>query len=206
MSVKSEERREKLRLDLIESAERHIADHGLAGLKARTLARDVGCALGAIYNVFPDMDALTIAVNSRTLARLDREIAKFTNVVDQQDAPEETMVGLALAYLQFASDHTNLWSALFDFGMQSNKPTPDWHLDEHLRLIGYIVDVLNKISPSISEDRVWTLARALFSAVHGIVQLGLEERYLAVPRAELQQQIRLIVRAVTHGIRQEFGE
>ena len=63
----TEERREQLRGALIDAAETAIAEGGLSALKARDLARTVGCALGAIYTVFPDLDALILSVNLRTL-------------------------------------------------------------------------------------------------------------------------------------------
>ena len=44
---------------------------GLAALKARDLAREAGCAVGTIYNVFEHLDELILCVGSRTLAMLD---------------------------------------------------------------------------------------------------------------------------------------
>ena len=70
-AVTTADRREALRGALIDAAERHIATEGLAALRARDLAADVGCALGAIYLVFPDLGALASAVRERTLARLE---------------------------------------------------------------------------------------------------------------------------------------
>ena len=52
MARKSEIRREALRVALIEAAEARIAKDGAGAIKARELAKDVGCATGAIYNVF----------------------------------------------------------------------------------------------------------------------------------------------------------
>src|SRR5260370_31952146 len=68
---KALERRTKLRESLIEAAERSLAAGGLAGLKTRELAREIGCANGAVYNLVDDMDELILLVGSRTLARLD---------------------------------------------------------------------------------------------------------------------------------------
>ena len=68
MAEKVEIRRRALRDNLIAIAEKRIAAEGLAGLRARDLAAEAGCALGAIYTVFPDMTALTLAVNARTFA------------------------------------------------------------------------------------------------------------------------------------------
>src|SRR5450631_3331712 len=59
-------RRAELRQKLIDAAEHLIKTHGLSGVKARPLAEAACCALGAIYNVFPDLDALILAVSART--------------------------------------------------------------------------------------------------------------------------------------------
>ena len=56
MAGKVAERRKALREDLINIAEATIAREGLSGLKARDLATEAGCALGAIYNVFGDLN------------------------------------------------------------------------------------------------------------------------------------------------------
>jgi hypothetical protein len=44
------------------------------------------------------------------------------------------------------------------------------------------------------------LARSLFSAVHGMVALGLEQKLVAVPLDVLRREIALIVRAMVNGI------
>ena len=73
---KALERRSKLRDELILAAERSIAAGGLAGLKTRELARDIGCANGAVYNLVADVDELILLVGSRTLARLDAALTE----------------------------------------------------------------------------------------------------------------------------------
>ena len=65
---KALERREKFRESLILAAEKSIAAKGLAGLKTRDLARDIGVANGAVYNLVEDMDELILRVGSRTLS------------------------------------------------------------------------------------------------------------------------------------------
>lgn len=206
MTTKAEERRQILRVSLIEAAERTIVESGMNSLTARALAKEVGCAVGAIYNVFPDLDALVVAVNSRTLQKIDRAIASTVAPPDEtMDAIQDFMVGLALTYARFAQEHTNLWLCLFELGMRASGPLPEWHQDEHLRLIERVVDGLRLLAPDAPHDRLRLLARALFSAVHGIVQLGLQERFVSVPHDELEEQIALVVRAVTTGINRELS-
>jgi AcrR family transcriptional regulator len=111
--------RSKLHVALVRAAERRIVGAGLVALKARELAEDVGCALGMIYKVFQDLDALVLAVNLNTLDMLDAALAQS----DRLDAAEfiakndrgevRTLVRLALAYFDFAADNELRWRAVF---------------------------------------------------------------------------------------------
>ena len=56
MAGKVAVRREVLRKSLIDIATQRIARDGLSALRARDLAGDAGCAVGAIYNVFGDLN------------------------------------------------------------------------------------------------------------------------------------------------------
>ena len=194
------ERRQALRGELIVAAERMIAESGLDALTARAVASDVGCSVGAIYNVFEDLDGLIVAVNSQTLARLDREIARILPGDDQDHDPEETLVGVGHAYCRFAAEHPRLWSALFEQGLKPDRTTPDWHMDEHVRLFSHVVGTLGQIAPNRGDDEIWALARLLFSAVHGVVSLGMHDLFIAVPSGEIEIQVETLVRAMVRGL------
>ena len=77
---KALERRAKFREDLILAAEKSIAEGGLAGLKTRELAREIGVANGAVYNLVEDVDELILRVGSRTLRRLDAALTAAESV------------------------------------------------------------------------------------------------------------------------------
>jgi AcrR family transcriptional regulator len=202
---KTAERRHKLRLELIEAAEATLREDGLSAVTARAIASKVGCSVGAIYNVFEDIDGLIIAVNSRTLARLDKQISAFTpDVAGDADAsadPESCLTGLAVSYCQFAINHTNAWSALFEHGERGKRDIPDWHLDEHAQLIAHIAKSLQILLPHKSGDETWELAGLLFSAVHGVVSLGLQGFFFAVPQDKLEDQASLLVRTAIAGLK-----
>jgi AcrR family transcriptional regulator len=63
MSNNREKKREDLKERLTTAAEALIIEHGLGGLKARDVTEKAGCALGALYTAFPDIDHLIMAVN-----------------------------------------------------------------------------------------------------------------------------------------------
>ena len=70
MARKTEERREALKEKLTDAAEEIITTKGVAEIKARDLAKMAGCSVGAIYNVYADLNDLIMAVNGRTFRRL----------------------------------------------------------------------------------------------------------------------------------------
>src|SRR3981189_3240667 len=98
---KALERRAKLREALILAAEKSIAAKGLAGLKTRDLARDIGCANGAVYNLAHDRDELLLRVGARPLRRLDAALTAAES--EGPAAPNEILVRIALAYCDFAA-------------------------------------------------------------------------------------------------------
>src|SRR5437667_10185246 len=115
------ERRATLKAALVAAAERAIMREGLAGLRARALAQEVGCAVGAIYNVVEDLDDLVLLVNARTLAALERDLIAADRAEEHpaQDANAAIarLVRMAIAYLDFAAANTPRWRTLFEHRM-----------------------------------------------------------------------------------------
>ena len=200
---KALERREKLRSDLILAAEHMIADRGLAGLKTRDLAREIGCANGAVYNLVEDMDELILRVGSRTLGRLDTTLTAAES--DGPASPRETLVRIAVAYCDFAAENLGLWRALFEHRMAPGKPVPEWAVSEQMDLFRHIYRPLAALFPKRTPLELGVTARSLFSAVHGMVLLGLEQKLIAVPIDELRKEIATIVRAMVDGLTGKNG-
>jgi AcrR family transcriptional regulator len=202
--MKTADRKQNLKTALIAAAERAVAAHGLAGLKTRSLAAEAGCAVGAIYNVVADLDDLALAVNSRTHAALEEVLTAATGVDSGKTAvgterAVARLIRMAHAYLNFAATNRMRWRALFEHRLPAGKPMPDWYLGEQIRLFGYIEQPLRDLQPGLPLDQLSMLARSLFSAVHGIITLGLEEK-LAVSLEELRNQTTLIVSAIVTGM------
>jgi AcrR family transcriptional regulator len=195
---KALERRAKLRENLILAAERSISAGGLAALKTRELAREIGCANGAVYNLVADVDELILQVGSRTLARLDAALTDAESA--GPESPAETLVRIAVAYCDFAAENLELWRALFEHRMTPGKPVPEWAVSDQMNLFRHIFAPLAALLPSRSEAELGVTARSLFSAVHGMVLLGLEQKLIAVPIEALRREIATIVRAMITGL------
>lgn len=200
------DRRQKLRTTLLDCAERIVAARGLPALKARDLAQEAGCALGAIYNVFPDLDTLILEVNLRTLAVFETYIERARSERRDRGAPAQTetaisdLIALGLTYLAFATDHPMRWRALFQHRLEDDRQAPDWYVSEQTRLFSYIEQPLGALCGEFSIDERRLMARTLFSATHGVVSLGLDKKLLALPIDVLKAQLEVLVRATAVGL------
>jgi AcrR family transcriptional regulator len=193
-------RREQLKEALTDAAARTIAEQGLSGLKARALADEAGCAVGAIYNVVADLDELILHANARTLAALEKALTAATTSGRGPDWAIEQLVKLALAYLEFAASHRRLWQTLFDHRLARGQAPPDWYQRDLERLFGYVEQPVAELLPDASPARRALLARSLFSAAHGLVALGLEEKLQFIPLPSLREQVTTIVTALGYGL------
>ncbi|MEX0853030.1 MAG: TetR/AcrR family transcriptional regulator [Bauldia sp.] len=204
MTPRTAERRQALRVALIDAAERAIAAEGLVGLNARDLAGEVGCALGAIYNVFPDLDHIVYEVNSRTLAAFEAVLAARPQPSSARRGRKEAiadLVDLAEAYLDFAAANQPRWRALFEHH-QSNPEAdlPKWYLAQQRRMFDLVEQPLTILRPNLNDEARMLFARTMFSAVHGIVILGLDEKLMSLSARVLSGQVRTLVDTLGRGL------
>lgn len=193
------QRRLKLRERLLEVAREAINARGLSGLKARDLAAEAGCALGAIYTAFDDLDELILRVNVTTLERLGAAL----DAALAQAAPSEALLALARAYLDFARREEPSWRALFEHRLAGGASAPDWYLETRDRLFSRLEAPLETILPHLEASSRAALARTLFSAVHGVVALGLEQKIAEMSPEALDCQLDTLVRLIAAGLEKE---
>jgi AcrR family transcriptional regulator len=199
----TEKRREKkaeLKTRLIAAGTELIQAQGLKGLRARDIAERAGSALGGLYTVFDDLDGLVLHVNSGTLKRLETEL---NAALPPSGDLEETFLSLSLAYLRFALAERNLWSALFEHRMPEGVAVPEWHLAEHAFLIGLIAAPLARQMPDASADDIAIRARTVFSAVHGVIAISLEGRFVGITPALLEREVAALARLLATGLQKE---
>lgn len=189
--TKTEQRHADLRQRLIEIAAAQIATEGAASLKARDLAARAGCAVGAIYNVFDDMTALVMQVNLQSFAAL-RQVADDA-IRDAADlGPREQLIRLGQAYLGFAVAQYHPWRALFEVSADL-AVVPDWYQGALDQLFASIAPPVRALFPALSEADLDLMVEALFSSVHGIVLLGLQNRAAPASTDEIARKIGMVL-------------
>lgn len=194
---KASQRKAQLHSDLIDAAEKRIAEHGVTQLRARDLAKDVGCSLGSIYNVFDDLHDLILHTNARTLMAIDEVMA--ASVAGEGEGPRAIMVNLAWAYFEFAVNHNKPWRGLFDHAFPKDYDSPEWMYEGQLKLLKHIEEPLSETRPNASAEEISLIARTLFSAVHGVVELALDDRTVGLPLEAVRDQLRMLIESFLEG-------
>lgn len=196
MNERRERDREARKAALVAAARGRIQRAGLQNLRARDVASDTGTALGGLYNVFEDLDDLILHVNGETLLLLGQFAGER---LAQSSSPRGALQALAGAYLAFARENYRLWSALFEHRMASERPLPDWYETAQASLIHLIAEPLRSLDPMLDGDAVLVRARTIFGAVHGVVAIALEDRFVGVPKADLARELELFVDMIVAG-------
>ncbi|MCK1325102.1 MULTISPECIES: TetR/AcrR family transcriptional regulator [unclassified Bradyrhizobium] len=177
-------KKSRRRQQIVEIARSIIAAKGLKSLKVRDVADAAGCSVGSVYNEFGDFDGVILTVNRETVKELTVRLGQ----VPAED-PVRQFYGLAATYLEFFAEHANLLRSLFEHRMEDDRPYPDDILQMVMDAFALMHPPLVRLLPNADDVQIALLSRTLFSAVHGIISLGLEERMVAVPPQMLRQQV-----------------
>ena len=68
------------------------------------------------------------------------------------------------------------------------------------RIFAHLEAPIRALFPAMNDESCVTLSRSLFSAVHGVVSLGLEEKLILIPLPVLRRQTALIAAAASRGL------
>jgi AcrR family transcriptional regulator len=190
-----EQKKGRRRALILEIARGLIASKGLRSLKVRDIAEAADCSIGSVYNEFGDFDGVILTVNRETVQALTARL-----IAVPKDDPVSQLHGLAATYVDFATEHANLLRSLFEHRMEEDRPFPDDILITVMDAFKLMHEPLVLLMPDRDPNEVALLSRMMFSAVHGIISLGLEERMLAVPPESLRQQLAQFVDTHLRGL------
>ena len=184
-------KRQALKERLTDAGERQIAKGGIVALKARELAAEVGCALGGIYSAYGDLGELAVEVNRRTLEQLEEHLRQAV-VGLTREGPEERLISLAQAYLDYAEREGPRWRTLFSIGLSEDGEHPGF-FDALQPVIDLIKEQLDELYPAKTSRTLEGEARLFFAALHGAVSLGMESRLSVLERQGLQNRLTTMV-------------
>ena len=163
---------EALHAQVMAACDDWLQSNPVHALSLRALAREVGCAPSTLLKLYGSFGNLLQHVNIETLARLRMVIEPLTEGV----APERQMRSLELAYWQFAQREPFRWQLLFDYPLAQEGELDQRQSDMIEALFLRVENGLKEYQLALGDLEARRLGRTLWGSVHGLVQLGLNER------------------------------
>ena len=197
MGRRSDHSREQLE-DLI-LAEGHalMAELGYARFSAREVAKRIGYSIGTIYNVFGSLDALLVAINSRTFTLWAAWL--HDRLAQSETAGEDRIAVLVAGYFDFAARNPNLWMAIYDHRLPRGTEMPDSSRRKRARLTGIVEEEIVRVLSADARDQAPALARSLVAVVHGHCEFALNGTFALLGEEQPEQAALARVREALAG-------
>ncbi|RDG35004.1 TetR/AcrR family transcriptional regulator [Streptomyces corynorhini] len=98
--------------EIVDAAERHIAEHGPAALSLRAVARELGMTVQALYHYFPNRDALVTALIAKGYDDLADAVKTAVDTAPDDPATPRLVVA-ARGYRRWAVAHPERFQLLY---------------------------------------------------------------------------------------------
>ena len=189
----------QLRAAVIEVATEMVKEHGPASLSIRKIAKNIGCAVGTIYNVFANLDEIVLTMNGATLGALKSRLLADT---EQEDDKPAALIGLGQSYVAFCRENYNLWSLLLERKMAPGNTLPEWYQQQ---VDDLFLLVTQMVAPLVADDneRAERAARVLWAGLHGICALAVSGKLDVVHAESAEVLAESLVRNYLQGLRAE---
>jgi AcrR family transcriptional regulator len=205
MARRSDHTREELKELALSSAELLLNEKPASALSTRQIATRMGYTVGTLYQIFHNLPDLLLHVNARSLKRLYQQCRK---VHDPEQSAEQNILAFAEAYIHFAKMHSGRWELMFNSDILNDKSIPDkelpdWYLNQVNGLFSLIETELRRIRPDYNDARIIQASRVLWSSVHGICVLAINDKLFTGGDASASELIQSLILNFLSGWRRQ---
>lgn len=162
---------EALHAQVMAACDAWLRENPVRTLSLRALAREIGCAPSTLLKLYGSFNNLLQYVNIETLGRLHGAVEGLVDA-----SPELQLKALASAYWQFAQQEPYRWQLLFDYPLAQEGELDQRQSSMIEGLFTRVEATLKEYQPALDDLEARRMARTLWGSVHGLVQLGLNER------------------------------
>ena len=175
MARRNDHTREQLVQLTLDTVTQFLEDHSDHELSLRKIANMIGYVPSTLVNVFGNYNLLLLHVVAKTLDELS---AEATVAVEKSSSPQDALFNLAYCYHDFALKHPNRWQLVFEHNMNGEN-LPQWQSSRIEKMTGMLEQLLLAIAPHHTEKEVLKASRVLWSGVHGITLLSVDDKFFA---------------------------
>lgn len=134
-----ERRRAAATLEILDAAERHVAEHGPAALSLRAIARSLGMTVQALYHYFPSRDDLVTALIAKAYDALADAVQQAVDTA-VDEPPLERVVIAAEGYRRWAIAHPERFQLLYGTPLRYYTAPAEGATTQAMRRMGAIFE------------------------------------------------------------------
>ncbi|HAS8513611.1 TetR-like C-terminal domain-containing protein [Vibrio vulnificus] len=175
MARRNDHTREELIALTLETVKEFLAEHSYHELSLRKLANMIGYVPSTLVNVFGSYNLLLLHAVAQTLDELSLEAMK---VVQDSNDKKHALAELAYCYHDFALQHPHRWRLIFEHNMNGAE-LPEWQAKRIDNMTGMLEALLQQLAPSRTPTEVLQASRVLWSGVHGITLLSVDDKFFS---------------------------
>lgn len=163
-------KRDQLKTAILKLGWNVLSTQGAHALRIRYLAKESGCSIGTVYNVFDSLDEIILYLNVRSLDILYQDT--FAALKEAKDL-KEGIRKICNAYMNFAKNYPNQWKTLFE--NVSSEFVPDWYL-EAVNSKFHAIEKQLAEQFGLDETEAKKLVGFFWAAIHGITSIMLNKK------------------------------
>lgn len=175
MARRNDHTREELIALTLDTVKDFLSENSYHELSLRKVANMIGYVPSTLVNVFGNYNLLLLHAVAQTLDELAEE-AKV--IVSQSQDPKTALYELAYCYHDFAQRHPHRWQLIFEHNM-NGETLPEWQAERIDNMTGMLEQLLQVLAPHRSSKEVLQASRVLWSGVHGITLLSVDDKFFA---------------------------
>jgi len=195
---RSDHSQDEIREMAIKASRDIIMHKGLSALTARKIAKEIGYTPGTLYLIFKNQDDLILHINAITLQDMYQQLSA---AVKRCRKPESCILKLGHEYVRFAIEHRHLWNAVFEHRLPEGQHPPTWFQTHIAQLYELVETQLEHLSNAKRLD-THLAATALWSGVHGICVLGLNDKIENSNEKLIQSLVDSLIKNYLNGLSQ----
>lgn len=175
MARRNDHTREQLVSLTLDTVKAFLEENTHHELSLRKVANMIGYVPSTLVNVFGNYNLLLLHAIAQTLDELSEQA---NTVVSKTTNSKDALYELAFCYHDFAQQHPYRWQLIFQHNMNGDQ-LPEWQAERIDNMTGMLESLLAELAPYRSKQEVLQASRVLWSGVHGITLLSVDDKFFS---------------------------
>ena len=176
-----------LKTDILENGWRILVEKGRDALRLRDLAKENGCSVGTIYNLFENLDEIVLHLNLKCLDKMYSTLhQELTKEIQSQATLHEVLHKLGKTYIRFGLENPWMWKSLFE--NLAIDPLPAWYRDKVQAGIQFIEKAIQK-AYGLQAEKASRIVSFFWAAMHGMTSIMLNKKMEVVIEAVQEESV-----------------